>query len=134
AESEIARLCEHPRFIRRKDIAIVVVHDHRYPQPRGRLEIDIAGGIWGQHLAQNDASELFTHARAGTIERDDVAQAAFVKLVPCIRAVSQDSTGLRSKAVWTEPSEKDRIKALCKILVDDRLGLLKAAASRSHQR
>jgi len=44
-ERRVLHFGKHARFIARVHVAVIVVHEHTHTSPRGRLQINVSGGV-----------------------------------------------------------------------------------------
>jgi hypothetical protein len=79
AEASIAHLGKHSRFIRRIDVAIVVVGNHRDAGPSRALKIHVARCKWREHLAKKELRKELHEVPALPIEFNDAIERGTVE-------------------------------------------------------
>ena len=75
AECPVVHLGQHPRFVRRIDIAVVVVDEHVPCLSCGRLHIDVPRPMRGQDFREKNLRVHFSDAVAAPIHLEDVREA-----------------------------------------------------------
>ena len=132
-ERVVAGLGKHPAFVRRENVAVIIV-DQRAKASAGRAaQVNIANGAVREHPREKQRRVELPERGALPVDLQNPAQSALVEGKPLLRVVLRELLCLDGKTKRRKGPQEDAVQPELQIFIDDFIDAIEARFRGGHQ-